>query len=127
MRISVSRLRCNWQASALAVQQASQAYRQQELGRASIACEPTRRLKPERVMSFTGKKRDLNMSKQETLPRARCQSEGHSKHLCSLTDGYFHVHCPDEFRQIAKDARFKCQFCGRTARFKENLCYPVEL
>jgi len=67
------------------------------------------------------------MSRQETLPRSRCRREGHSRHLCSLADSYFHIHCPDEFRQVAKSPGFKCQFCGRTAKYAENLCYPAEL
>jgi len=65
------------------------------------------------------------MSKK--LPNSRCNHAGHTQHLCALTDDYFHVKCPDEYRTIVKTPEFKCQFCGRAAKSDKNLCYPVEL
>ena len=66
------------------------------------------------------------MSKKKT-PNAPCSRAGHSKHICTLADRYFHINCADEYRAMVKEPEFKCQFCGRTARSDKNLCYPTDL
>ena len=63
----------------------------------------------------------------EKLPKARCNHAGHTQHMCTLADEYFHVKCAEEFKAIVKGAELKCQFCGRTAKNAKNLCYPAEL
>ena len=67
------------------------------------------------------------MSEINNLPKRPCCSSKHSRHLCELTKDYFHVYKADEFRLIAKEPVFKCQFCGRTSNNNENLCFPAEL
>lgn len=47
----------------------------------------------------------------------------HDKHLCSIVT----------FRnmkmaaRLSKDARYLCFICGRAAKRKQNLCWPVEM
>ena len=67
------------------------------------------------------------MVEEVKLPNSRCKSEVHCQHLCTLTDQYFHVNEAEKFRAMVKDAKFKCQFCGRIAKSHENLCYSAEL
>lgn len=67
------------------------------------------------------------MTATDNLPKRRCESELHSQHLCTLTDQYFHINEPDQYRAMVKGAEFKCQFCGRTAKDRENLCAAVDL
>jgi hypothetical protein len=56
-----------------------------------------------------------------------CEEKRHRKHLCTLTGEFFHAHNAEEYREMVKDNKFKCEFCGRTARDSDNLCYPVDL
>jgi hypothetical protein len=67
------------------------------------------------------------MSKEYVIPDSPCEAEGHVRHLCKLTEDFFHLRNAEEYREIVKSAEFKCQFCGRTAKSEENLCYPIEL
>jgi len=67
------------------------------------------------------------MSQTNILPNSPCETEGHVRHLCKLTDEHFHVHNAEEYKELVMGAEFKCQFCGRTAKSKENLCYPIRL
>ena len=64
---------------------------------------------------------------KEKLPSSRCNHAGHTKHMCTLADQYFHINCAEEYREMVTDAKLKCQFCGRTAKSDKNLCYPAEL
>ena len=67
------------------------------------------------------------MSGEVKLPTARCQSEAHCEHLCTLSDQYFHVHEAERFRALVAEPKCKCQFCGRVAKSSENLCFSAEL
>ncbi|MHC4570759.1 MAG: hypothetical protein ACYS0C_01605 [Planctomycetota bacterium] len=67
------------------------------------------------------------MTEENVHHNSRCQKEGHSNHLCILTDKFFHIHNAEEYRAMVKDSEFKCEFCGRTARSDNNLCYPIDL
>jgi hypothetical protein len=67
------------------------------------------------------------MSEAKVLPNSPCETEGHVRHLCKLTEEFFHLRNAEEYREIVKRAELKCQFCGRTAKSEENLCFPVEL
>jgi len=61
------------------------------------------------------------------IPDSRCNETGHSQHLCTLTDQYFHINCAEQYRTLVKNPEFKCKFCGRTAKNGQSLCYPDEL
>ena len=67
------------------------------------------------------------MEQENELPNARCETEGHSRHLCILTDQFFHLRHADEYKAMVAKPRFKCLFCGRTAKSDQNVCYPTEL
>lgn len=67
------------------------------------------------------------MGQENQVPNARCEAEGHGRHLCVLTDQFFHLRSADEFKGMVANPRFKCLFCGRTADSDQNLCYPAEL
>ena len=67
------------------------------------------------------------MSEENNIPDSPCENEGHSEHLCILTNQYLHINDPEKYRAIVRDPEFKCQFCGRTAKSDQNLCYPGEL
>ena len=67
------------------------------------------------------------MSSRKNAPSSRCNRDCHSKHLCILTDQYFHTNAPEEYRAMVMDPKFKCQFCGRSAKSDKNVCYPIEL
>ena len=67
------------------------------------------------------------MSSKRRVPSSRCDRDGHNKHLCILTDYYFHTDNAEKYRALVKNPKFKCQFCGRTAKSDKNLCYPKEL
>ena len=79
--------------------------------------------KERRIMSG----RKSTMSEEKKLPNARCARAGHSEHMCTLADQYFHINCAEEYRAMVKDPEYKCQFCGHAAKSAENLCYPTEL
>jgi hypothetical protein len=72
-------------------------------------------------------KEEPTMSEDDYVPNSRCENEGHSRHLCILTDQYFHLNDPEKYREMVREPEFKCKFCGRTAKSDRNLCYPVEL
>jgi hypothetical protein len=67
------------------------------------------------------------MPEESNMPTSRCDRSEHSEHLCILTDKHFHIHEPEKYRAIVEEPQFKCQFCGRTAKSKKNLCYPIDL
>jgi hypothetical protein len=72
-------------------------------------------------------KEELTMSEKNNIPNSRCKSEVHSEHLCILTEQYFHLHEAEKYRAIVEGPKFKCQFCGRTAKSDKNLCHAIEL
>jgi len=67
------------------------------------------------------------MAEEIELPYSPCKGNMHGEHLCTLTENYFHVHEAEKFREMVKEAEFKCQFCGRIAKCRENLCYATKL
>jgi hypothetical protein len=67
------------------------------------------------------------MAKEYVRRKEPCQEERHSRHLCVLADDFFHVLNAEAYRAMVKDSKFKCEFCGRTAESRDNLCYPVGL
>jgi hypothetical protein len=57
-----------------------------------------------------------------------CPSPHHNtEHLCYLMYEGFHLSNPDEYKVLVKDAKFRCQQCGRTAHSADNLCMPEPL
>ena len=46
----------------------------------------------------------------------------HAQHLCSIVG----KRKMKTAAKLAKDARFICQICGRSAKNETNLCWPVE-
>lgn len=71
--------------------------------------------------------RGHNMVEKATPRRQRCVAIRHDRHLCHLTDRYFHIRCPERFRTMVLDPQYACEFCGRTAHNARNLCYPMPL
>lgn len=82
-------------------------------------------LSPKELRIMNG--RTSTMSEEQKVPNARCARAGHSEHMCTLADQYFHINCADEYRAMVKNPEYKCQFCARTAKNAENVCYPTEL
>ncbi len=49
---------------------------------------------------------------------------GHEKHMCYLVN----IRTPiSELKTIAKDAKYICKNCARSAKDSKNLCNPVKL
>jgi hypothetical protein len=51
----------------------------------------------------------------------------HSEHLCYFISQGFHLTDEQEFRALIKDAKYRCNHCGRHAKSDANLCVPVPL
>jgi hypothetical protein len=49
---------------------------------------------------------------------------GHEKHLCKLIEDQGMT---DQIKSLAKNAKFICACCGRSAAKAENLCSPERL
>jgi len=58
---------------------------------------------------------------------AECHSDDHTKHLCYFVSYGYQVDDPEEYKDLVKEPRFLCHFCGRTAHCKESLCQPMPL
>ena len=67
------------------------------------------------------------MSETKPEHNAECSSPEHSKHLCHLMYDGFHYSHRAEYKEMVKDAEFRCQNCPRTAKLAEHLCAPIEL
>jgi len=67
------------------------------------------------------------MAEKQMEHNAACESEGHNKHLCHLMYEGFHLSHPQEYKEIVRNADFRCQNCGRTANESEALCEPIAL
>lgn len=52
---------------------------------------------------------------------------GHNKHLCYLTNLYFHRTNWTEYKQLVENAQYVCKLCGRSAADKDRLCRPVKM
>lgn len=67
------------------------------------------------------------MAEGQPKDNAECKSDEHTKHLCYFVSYGYHVDNPDEYKNLVKEPRFKCVYCGRTSHNQESLCMPVEL
>lgn len=67
------------------------------------------------------------MNPEHPKDNAECKSDEHTKHLCYFVSYGYHVDNEDEYRELIDEPRYKCQFCGRVAHDKENLCMPMML
>lgn len=50
---------------------------------------------------------------------------GHENHLCKRLDNGLST--IDEYKELVRNPKFLCQYCGRVAARLENLCAPVPL
>lgn len=66
---------------------------------------------------------------QETTKQhnTECKDGNHNEHLCYLMCDGFHYSRKEEYKEMVRDANFRCQYCARTAKRAENLCAPVPL
>jgi hypothetical protein len=56
-----------------------------------------------------------------------CKSDEHTKHLCHFVSYGYHVNNEDNYKDLVKEPRYKCNFCGCTANLEESLCNPAKL
>lgn len=56
-----------------------------------------------------------------------CKSAEHTKHLCHFVSDGYHVKNEEAYKEIVKNPRYKCGFCGLTANPEESLCRPTKL
>lgn len=57
----------------------------------------------------------------------KCKNDEHTKHLCHLMSHGYHVNNEAAYKDIVKEPRYKCDFCGRTANLEAGLCNPMKL
>lgn len=67
------------------------------------------------------------MPKPKTSHNTECTDAEHGKHLCFLMHEGYHLANKDGYRALVKDAAFRCENCGRTAKDAVYLCAPVPL
>ena len=67
------------------------------------------------------------MAEQKMSQNENCTSDVHNKHLCFLMCEGIHFNNKDAYREMVKDAQYRCQNCGRTAKSEANLCEPIAL
>ncbi|MDT8300370.1 MAG: hypothetical protein RQ760_02730 [Sedimentisphaerales bacterium] len=56
-----------------------------------------------------------------------CKSAEHTRHLCHYVSDSYHVKNEEAYKEIVKNPRYKCGFCGLTANPEESLCRPTKL
>lgn len=56
-----------------------------------------------------------------------CKSAEHARHLCHFVSYGYHLKNEEAYKQIVKNSRYKCGFCGLTANTEESLCNPTKL
>ena len=56
-----------------------------------------------------------------------CKSNEHTKHLCHFVSYGHHVNNEKDYKELVKEPRYKCLFCGLTANLEESLCNPKKL
>lgn len=66
------------------------------------------------------------MADAQTTHNEQCTGE-HEQHLCFRMYQGFHLSNPDEYKALVKDAKFRCEYCSRTANREDVLCKPVKL
>ncbi len=49
---------------------------------------------------------------------------GHEKHMCKMVADLEGI---EKIKAVARNAKFICGTCGRSAHSKDNLCNPVDL
>jgi len=67
------------------------------------------------------------MDEKYTKDNAECKSDDHNKHLCYFVSYGYHVNDEEDYKGLVAEPRFKCYYCGRTARNAESLCSPKDL
>lgn len=67
------------------------------------------------------------MSQEQVNHNAECGTPAHNEHLCFLMYEGFHLSNSQDYKQLVRNAEYRCQGCGRTAARQENLCDPVEI
>lgn len=56
-----------------------------------------------------------------------CGDVEHGKHLCFLMYEGYHLNNREGYKELVRDAEFRCQQLGRTAGSGNGLCDPVQL
>ena len=56
-----------------------------------------------------------------------CESNLHSHHLCYMVNQGLHLSDENYYQTLIKEAKFKCEVCGRGAKSENNLCQPLRL
>ena len=59
--------------------------------------------------------------------RQECKSDEHTRHLCHFVSSGHHIKNEEVYKDLIKEPRYKCYFCGRTAHLEESLCRPITL
>ena len=67
------------------------------------------------------------MAESTASHNAACADAEHGKHLCFLMYEGYHLANKDGYRTLVRDAAFRCENCGRTARDSGSLCAPLPL
>jgi hypothetical protein len=67
------------------------------------------------------------MAGEKTQHNADCGNAEHGKHLCFLMYEGYHLNNKEAYKALVRDAEFRCQKCGRTAKAAGSLCEPVPL
>jgi len=67
------------------------------------------------------------MAELKTSHNADCADAEHGRHLCFLVCEGYHLANKGSYRALVKDAAFRCENCGRTAKDSVSLCAPVPL
>jgi len=57
----------------------------------------------------------------------KCKSDEHITHLCHFVSYGYHVTNEEAYKEIVKEPRYKCGFCGLSANLEESLCSPAKL
>ncbi len=65
--------------------------------------------------------------KEKTTHNTECRSESHDKHLCYIVSQGLHLGEPEKYKELVKNAEFRCRHCNRLAKSADNLCEPEEL
>ena len=69
----------------------------------------------------------MKMAEEAIVNKESCTSDRHNEHLCFLMFEGFHYKNKEAYEAIVRDAQYRCQNCGRTAKSETNLCVPIEL
>ena len=67
------------------------------------------------------------MEQVKTLNNTECKNESHEKHLCCMVSKGALNSGAAKYRELVRDAKFICLYCGRSAKDMDNLCVPERL